>query len=102
MRPHYKLWGGPPGRPGRTREEPDQGVRRGRERPPHTCFVAQALLPAAPRLISASTRHSYLSATIGSTRVARRDGTYAAAIAIPHNTPAAAPYTHASHGFSPY
>src|SRR5438552_1751713 len=39
--------GRPPGRPARTQEKPDQGVRRGRGRPPHIwlrlcCFVGQA------------------------------------------------------------
>src|SRR5438552_16645256 len=38
--------GRPPGRPARTQEKPDQGVRRGRGRPPHIwlrlcCFVGQ-------------------------------------------------------------
>ena len=33
-------WGRPPGRPARTQEEPDLGVRRGRGRPPHVLVAA--------------------------------------------------------------
>src|ERR1017187_4209703 len=35
--------GRPPGRPAWTNEEPDQGVRRGRGRPPHVWFEALLL-----------------------------------------------------------
>ncbi len=49
----------PPGQPARTQEEPDQGVRRGRGRPPHVwlrlCCLVAAWQPASCNLQSCPT-----------------------------------------------
>ena len=56
--------GRPPGRPARTQEEPDQGVRRGRGRPPHfwlrpCCLVGQTLSSVNLRNRSLHEKHRW-------------------------------------------